>query len=159
MPNATEPPRSKAIRYAEDNLGIHVIYDEAKAARDRIATLGEELIVARDAKRFTEEAMKDREIDLASEACGEHPDFSATKMEGHLKGVRHADDSHRQFREGLSRSSRRIDELEHAIRLAEIDVKVTVARMGELGGYLTFLAVVKEAEISRIKQREAGDAE
>lgn len=145
MPSAETSAGLKAIRYAEDNLNVHGVYDEAQAARGRLDDLMTEIAGARDQRREAEEALRDREMELAADEWANHPEFSATKMDGHLKTVRHNDGFHRAARDKVAKIVSDIEGLEYDIRLAEVDIRIAVARLHELGGYFEYLAAIKQA--------------
>lgn len=134
----------KALEYAEQNLGVHEVYGEAKAARDTLQNVIDNLIGARFKKREWESVLADREMELVIEERGKHPEFSATAMDAHMKRIKHTDEKCKNLRIEIAGHTNAIDALEHSKTMAEYDIKIAVARLQELGGYLEYLAAVKQ---------------
>jgi hypothetical protein len=136
---------AKALAYAEGELGVHKVYEDAQAAyaslEETITTLAKE----RDEKRRLEFALADREQEIIQQAWIDNPDMSQTRMDKHVKTLIHADTGWKELRTALSAATFRVDTLEGDQRLCEHDIKIAVSRMGELGGYLHYLAEVKRA--------------
>lgn len=142
---------SDAIKYAEGTLGVHSTYEAAQAARNKLDEILTELGDARDTLRDHEFRLTDREMEVASDERGRHPEMSATAMEKHLKIALQNDDAVRELREQVARIRSDIEGLDYDREVAEHDIKIQVARMNELGGYLHYLAVVKD-----VANRKAG---
>ena len=136
----------KALDYAEQVLGVHSVYEEAKAARVELQSALDSLTGARMRKREYESALADREFELVTEERGKHPDMSVSGMEAHMRRIKNEDDACRELREQLMMVSAQIDAYETSKALAEADIKITASRLQELGGYLEFLAVIKRQE-------------
>lgn len=147
-----------ALTYALETVGVDRVHDEARAHRDKLDGLYTELSTAKDAKRDLEFRLHDREMEVASDERGKHPDMSAAAMEKHLKVALARDDDYRSLREQLSKVIGDIDGLEYDVRLTETDIKIAVGRLQELGGYFNYLAAIKQAETAK-KQTEASTAE
>lgn len=135
----------KAIKYAEENLLVHEVYKDAKIARERLDDTLTELGKSRDKKRDLEIRLHEAEMEVASNEYGKHPDMAQTRMDKHLKVAIAQDDTCRELREQLSRTTGDIEGLEFDKTIAEVDIKIAVSRMTELGGYLQYLAEVKRA--------------
>jgi predicted nucleic acid-binding Zn-ribbon protein len=146
---------AKALKYAEETLRVHAVHNEALAARATLEETLDELKTVRDKRRDLEFRIADCEQEVASDERGRHPDMSATAMEKHLKAALYKTDSWRNLREQLSKVIGDIEGLEHDKHLADTDIKIAISRMGELGGYLSYLAEVKRAA----NTREAGASE
>lgn len=136
----------KALHYAETNLGVHKVYEEAQTARNKLKLVLDEIVKARSKKRDLESQLVDREMVLVSEERGKHPDFSATAMEAHMRRVKNDDDDCRELREMIASTASSIDRGEAAKVMAEVDIKIAASRLEELGGYLQYLAAVKNAQ-------------
>jgi hypothetical protein len=134
---------SRALKYAEDTLGVHVVHDSAVAARDALDKVLTELGQARDARRSLSEQVADREIELLMSERGKHPEMSAAAMDKHLKVAYHVDEQLRHVRGLLRAKTEEIEGLEYDVQMYEHDIKIAVARMHELGGYMVYLAAVK----------------
>lgn len=154
MSDVKPSPDLKGVRYAEDELSVHKIFEEAVDARKNLDGILTNLASMRDKRRDIEDGLRSREMELAGDEWGRHPDFSATKMEGHLKTARHNDFAHTALRGELNQIASDIDDLENDKAIAETDIKIAVARMTELGGYFNYLAAIKQSQLAR-EAREA----
>jgi hypothetical protein len=137
---------SKGLEYAEVTLGVNSVYEEAQAARQRVQLTQNELSSLRAAKRISEGHMADREMTLVADHRGNHADMSQAAFDRHIKVVLHQDSEMTGLRDNISRLDLNIDQTQGDLRIAEIDVKIDVARMEELAGYLTYLAALKTTE-------------
>lgn len=135
---------SEAVKYAEGQLGVHAVYEQAVAARNTLDGVLTELGEKRDILRDKEWALTDREMEIAADERGKHPDMSATGMEKHLKIALQNDDATRELREQISHVKSDIEGLNYDQSVAEHDIKIACARMTELAGYFQYLAVVKD---------------
>lgn len=136
---------NKALVYAEDNLGVHTVLQTAEQARAALDNVYTELSKAGDSKRDLHDRITDLEWLIASEERGKHPDMSAAAMEKHLKVAYSKNDDHRELRDQLRKATGDVEGLEYDARILEYDIKIAVARMTELGGYLNYLAAVKNS--------------
>lgn len=133
----------KAIKYAEDELGVHKVYREAVEAQKGLQEVIGRLIIARDKKRDLEQALIDREMEIALEQRSIHPEMPVTRMEALLKTLRNDDDTCRELKEEIRHELALIDGFEFDKGLRESSIKIMTARMTELGGYLQYLAAIK----------------
>lgn len=148
----------KALRYAEDNLGVHQVWLDAQAAREKLDSLLTLLSESRDHKRDLELQLHDREMQVASDEYGKHPDMAQTRMDKHLKQALSQDAGWRAFRAEISRMTGEIEGLEYDKAVIETDIKIAVARLQELGGYLQFLAAIKQADNSNHSKKPENTA-
>lgn len=146
-------PEKKALDYVE-SLGLHTVYSEAVNARNVLDEVLTALGEARDKRRALESAKHDREMELLQIEGGVHPDLSIAAMDRHLKITYYNDSALITIRSDLLSLANEIDGLELDQRMAETDIKIAVARLNELGGYLQFAAALKEASEAR-KSSEA----
>lgn len=137
-------PASDAIKYAEGALGVHRVYEKAVESRETLDETLTDLGKARDLLRDHEFRLSDREMEVASDERGRHPEMSATAMEKHLKIALNNDDAVRELREQVARIRSDIEGLDYDREIAETDIRIQVARMNELAGYFQYLAVVKD---------------
>lgn len=135
---------SDALKYAEEQLLVHEVYQGALAARASLDETLTELSKKRDVLRDKEFLLSDREMEVAADERGRHPDMSATAMEKHLKIALNNDDATRELREQIAHVRSDIEGLEYDRSMSEHDIKIACARMTELGGYLQYLAVIKD---------------
>lgn len=136
---------AKALTYAEDILGVHKVYEDAKAAQSALEETLVELDKWRMEKRKLENALSDREQEVIQQAWIDNPEMSQARMDKHVKVLIHTDAGWKVFRDSLSDALAKIDQLETDQRINEQDIKIATSRMSELGGYLHYLAEVKRA--------------
>jgi len=134
---------SKALSYAEDTLGVHSVYDDAVAFRDKLDKILTDLSEARDSRRDIEMKITDREMEITSDQRSKHPDMPVTRWDKHIKESFRDDDEMRALREQNFKVVGDIEGLEFDKQMCETDIKIGIARMTELGGYLQYLAAVK----------------
>jgi polyhydroxyalkanoate synthesis regulator phasin len=142
----------RAIKYAEDNLGVHSVYERAQQLADEITVERGKLVQARHQKVNAEEAYTDAELAFIADMRADNPDLSQTAFEKFVKGKIHQNPNLRKMRGELANIAHRMDELEVDIRHLQNKLDVATARMGELGGYLHYLAEVKAAETATVGQ-------
>lgn len=135
----------KALEYAENELGVHSVYEGALISSEELSNVHAELIGTRSAKRDLEANLVDRELELASEQWGKHPELSATRMDQIMRRVKNEDQSCREIRERILGMTRRIESGEYRKSLIEADIRIAASRLQELGGYLQYLAAIKQA--------------
>ena len=140
-------PRSKALTYAEDVLGGHRSYEDLLAVRDTLDGQMTRASELRDSKRQLESLIEDREIEIASDHHGLHPDASVAATERSLKLKIPKDGRIRDLRIQLSETISSLEGVEYDIKMSEHDIRIGVARVTELGGYLNYLAVTKQAQL------------
>lgn len=148
MSDGSRTPERKSLDYAE-SLGLNSVYEDAKTARNALDEVLTAVAESRDKKRALEAAKLDREMELAEEEAGRHPDMSNAAMERHLKVRYHKDEYLRELRGKLAGVIDDLDGLDLDRTMAETDIKIAVGRLNELGGYFQFMAVVKQASEAR----------
>lgn len=134
----------KSVTYAEVELGVHKVYESAQLFRDQLENALSEITALRDRKRNLDSALVDREMMLLIDVRGKHPDVSEAAVERMMKQAKNDDDEHREIREQINAVLRKIDDAEAMKVVAEVDIKIAVSRLQELGGYLEYLAAVKQ---------------
>lgn len=92
---------SKALRYAEETLGVHQVWDEVQTRLTDLDVALSELDKAQDRRRELEEKHADREVLLVLEKRGVHPSMSDTRFKSELKIWEREDDMLRQLRSEL----------------------------------------------------------
>jgi hypothetical protein len=132
-----------ALAYAETQLGVHTVFQSAEQARVSLDNVYTELSKAGDSKRDLHDRIADQEMLIASDERGKHPDMSAAAMDKHLKVAFSKNYDHRELRDQLRKATGDVEGLEYDARILEYDLKIAIARMTELGGYLNYLAAVK----------------
>lgn len=155
-PEPTPSAGLKALRYAEEQLEVNKVYEGVLESRNKLDSVLTELGDLRDKKRAIQAALQDKEMLLSADEWSTHPDMSAARMEKHIKVVYSNDDEIREMREGLAKVSGDIEGLEFDRDIHETDIRIAVARLHELGGYLSYLAAIKQGELSS-KSKDEGD--
>jgi hypothetical protein len=135
----------KGIKYAEEQLGVHQTHSAALIARENLMAALERLSTLRDKKRALENQLTEQEMVIASDEWGKHHDMSAARMETHLKIAKSKDPILQQLREDLRTINFDIESAENVRVISEADIKIAVGRLHELGGYLEYLAAIKNA--------------
>lgn len=149
-------PEVKALKYME-SLGLHTVYQQALAARENLDKALTELSNCRDRKRALEALKFDIEMEVMEEERLKHPDMAAVHMDKHLKIAHSNSTEWRENRDLLISTQGDIEGLEYDIDILNVDIKIAVARLHELGGFFEFAAVIKQAELTR-KANEASEA-
>jgi hypothetical protein len=134
---------AKALKYAEDTLGVHSVYEEATRVQAELTAINDELgrLIA-EKRQLTGQATQ-REGDIMVDERGKHPDHSQAAFDRHLKVTYHTDGELFDLRRRLLDNATRIDLLEFEGRSKESQLRLLVARLEQLGGYLHYLAAVK----------------
>lgn len=140
---------AKALKYAEDQLGVHTVFEETVELTAELDTLLGELDKAQDAKRLLIEEYADREVELISEMRGVHPNMSDTRFKSEFKGWERTDKVLHELRAKQADAQATIQGLDYDLEVVRTRIKVGTARMVELGGYLQYLAAVKIAAQSQ----------
>lgn len=139
---------AKALKYAEDVLRVHSVYDEAKALVAEADKLRVSIANMRKLKATAETIYLDAEYDFISDLRGANKDMSQTAFDKFAKQEVHRDPHLRSMRGDLAEEHHKIEQAEGNLSTVRNRIEITTARMHELGGYLAYLAAVKEAEIA-----------
>lgn len=137
---------NRGLQYAEQTLGVHTSYERALNAQHELDEITTELDKARDRKRELAEQVQEREMDLLIAERGKHADMSEAGMQRHLAIVKAQDTLLQEFKKQHSGVVAQVDGLELDIDIQKSIIRIESARMEELGGYLKYLAALKEAE-------------
>ena len=130
----------KAITYAEVRLNVHDVYNESVVARNGLDECLNRMSDLRDSKRTWESTLLDREMDLSADERSKHDDMSDAAMGRHLKIVYRKDTFLTEARGTLNSITSDLEGLEYDKVMLETDIKIAIARMNELSGYLQYLA-------------------
>jgi hypothetical protein len=139
----------KAIRYAEDTLGAHEPLDKATAALGDLKTLHTRIGDTKMKRRIVRERIADREVDVYVEVSSTHPESSKTAIEAMTKNARQKDPQLTADRGELDSLEAILEHDEYLAREHELTIKISEARMIELGGYFNYLAVTKFASLPK----------
>jgi hypothetical protein len=146
MADVEAPTGHPGLDYAQRNLEVNKVYAEAQEAREELVRDQAKLAQGREIKRDLEFRLRDREMEITSDERGKHPEMSQAAMDRHLKTAFHADDSYRELKEQLDRAGLAVWQVEQDIDLDHADIRIATARLTELGGYLNYLAALKQHE-------------
>lgn len=138
--------RNRAIRFAEDELGVHTVFRDSveleEKLRNCIAERTEEEIIV----RMREARIEGRIIEVREKVRADSDSsISATAYESKVKDACASDEQLREYKEALSENKDRLTMLEGEIRGYELMHRSRIARMNELGGYLSYLAASRNA--------------
>lgn len=150
MTAGTVSPGARALAYAENELGVHHAYTAAQNAREQLDEALSALSDARDKQRDLRLRLEDAEMDVAIDERGKHPEMSQAQMDKHLKMSLFKNDLVRELREQVAKVTGDVEGLEFDKTVHEADIRIAVARMQELGGYLQYLAAIKSSETARL---------
>lgn len=137
---------AKSLKYAEEYLGVHVVFEEAKVLLEALDETLRDLDKAQDERRKLVEDIADREADVLSDEWGKHSDMAVGRMEQHIKVARRRDDLLKALRDRLNIVLATIQGCEYDMDITKVRLRVATARLEELGGYLHYLAAIKQAE-------------
>lgn len=126
-------------------MGVHTVYENAVAKRNELDGILTSLSTARDSRRDIELKLTDREMEITIDQRSKHPDMPVTRWDKHIKESFRDDDEMRALREQNFKVVGDIEGLEFDKQICEVDIKIALSRMNELGGYLSYLAAVKAA--------------
>jgi hypothetical protein len=136
----------KGLAYAEQHLGVHSVHDEAHTLTNEAAVLRQKIVTLKHAKADAEALYLDAEYDFISDLRGANKDMSQTAFHALSKTEVHRDANLRSIRATLASSAAEIERAEADLSTLKLRIEIAVARMHELGGYLGYLASLKNAE-------------
>ena len=138
---------NKAVSYAEDALGVHAVFEAAQQHEEEAGLLRLRIADLRRVKAAGESAYLDAEYDFISDLRGANKDMSQTAFDKLSKMEVHRDPNLRLLRADLAEQARGIERCEANLATLKLRCEIAVARLHELGGYLAYLAAVKNAEV------------
>lgn len=151
----TDPTPAQSLAYAE-SLGVNSVYanalDKQKALGDKLLDLSN----LKNRRRQLEAYKSDREMEVLEEEQGKHRDQSATWLKEHMKMVYSNDGDIRETRDELITLANDIELLEFEVDILNQDIKIAVARLHELSGYLNFMAVIKSSSMMMRNAEQSG---
>ena len=140
---------AKALKYAEETLRVHSVYDEAVALAAEADSLRVNIATMRKLKATAETIYLDAEYEFISDLRGANKDMSQTAFDKFAKQEIHRDPNLRAMRGDLAEQSHKIEQAEGNLATVRNRIEIATARMHELGGYLAYLAAVKNAETGK----------
>ena len=126
------------VKYAEDTLGVHAVWDEAQDRLELHRSNSVERSKTHTELRTLRRQIADREMDLTAEAPTLWPDANSTERGRLLKVHIQHDSAIQDMRSHEDDLQATLDLLDAEIRHDEMGLRVLAARMAELGGLLQF---------------------
>lgn len=128
--------------YAENELGVHRVYEQTEQLLDERKNLCAELDTKRREYFTLKHAISERELEVVTEQYSvEHG--SATARKEATKDAIAADTTLRQHRLGLEDVRADIDGIEDDLKGTDLAIQANLARMQSLGGLLQLYAATK----------------
>lgn len=138
------------VQYAEVTLGVHEVFKYAEVLHDELTQRQLELEEAQRKRRAAIDALEVVETGFITAARGKNPDMSQTAFEKAVKLWMVGDKSVQAARRSHSECTGKVEYHEHLVRAVELKLKIQIARMNELGGYLQYLAAAKLATLATV---------
>lgn len=139
------PRRTRAIQYAEDVLGVHLVYDSAVSLSEELSMLLESKSNANQSVRQFRVRLEQREYEIALEVQKDLANSSQAAIDREIKNRLFGDEAWTQCKKKLTMYQEILDGTEGEARAVELKLRVETARISELGGYLNYLASCKNA--------------
>lgn len=140
-----EPARKNAVQYAEEDLGVHVVWDEAQTRLEQHDEAKNTYLNCLRQIRDLKERMRTRETTIVSDERGKFPDMKVTPFRDHIKAEFEADSALQEYRDELAVIESDRDRAKADMDHHSLGVQATVARMSELAGLLHFYSAAKAA--------------
>lgn len=130
--------------YAEDELGVHQVWDDANAAHASLDEAMSKAVEHRARVRSLHEAVEDEEANLMARIAAEYSERTATERERLFRETRRTDKDLVRLRAVLLEAQSDLDIAEASVEGHKYRLRVLVARMHELGGLLELYAATKK---------------
>lgn len=152
----TSATRNRAIRYAEDELGVHTCFQKAVETEQALKSLLPKRAAAEGLIRHLDveldgQRMRIRE-DLRNTADAEK--LSATAFESKYKDIVGSDLTMHDLTTELGKAKDDLANLDVEIRSLDLEHRTAIARMNELGGYFAYLASARNANTAARTQSQ-----
>jgi hypothetical protein len=138
----------RGLLYAEQELGVHSVYAAVLVKRNELDECLTRLSDKRDERRLVESLIDERHTEITSDEFGKHPEMTVSGMDRHLKLAFGLDKDLKDLRTRLREVTNEIEGTEYDRSIIDADIKIGLARLQELGGYLQYLAAIKAAKSS-----------
>jgi hypothetical protein len=158
MTDRKPSPQKKALDYAENVLHVHREHERAKLQLESLDELLVELDKAQDRKREINENITDREVELIGEKRGLHSDMSSTEFKTRLREWEREDGKLTALRIELNSVLSEVQGIEYDVDITRLRIKTACARMEQLGGYLNYLAAIRNQAEKITKPTESSEA-
>jgi len=142
----------RALQYAENNLGVHEVWQEAKTLLGQMEQAVSQVDKARSEKRRLEDRILDEEARLLIEERSKHPDQSEAAFKSQYSARKRIDPQLLQLRADLNDVSDKLDTFQSQVEVLKYDLRIKTARLDELGGYLQYLAAIKAEQTTKSTQ-------
>lgn len=144
---------SNPVTYAEQELGVHKVYEDALAAQVELDALAASLDEANDSRRYLLDMIADREVELLDDERAKHASQSATWLKEHMKSAERKDAKLTELRGKMMEIDSTRQGLDYDYEVCKSKLRLLEARMNQLGGYLNYLAAVKQASTERLRRQ------
>lgn len=140
---------ANAVTYAEKDLGVHKVFEEAQERLTVHAVYSAERQDCNSRIRQIKSDQADREAVVAAELRGQDPKASATAFKEMLKAALAADEETTHLREDLLAEESGRERAESEIHHHELGIRMLTARMEELAGLLHYYGAAKQAQTNK----------
>lgn len=143
----------KALRYAEEELGVHKIYQETMELQLLLENHYQTRSGLESESRKLATELERRKMAIITERLAMLPEES---IAAHERGVRVAVSNDEEYQSLVDRSNEVMahrDAMSAIISAAENNHKAHVARMKLLGGFFEFCAAIKQDETIEVMQK------
>ena len=134
-----------AVQYAEEDLGVHVVWDEAQTRLDQHEECKNTYLAALRSIRDLKEKMRSREMTIVSDERGKFPEMKVTPFRDHVKAEFEADAVLSDYRDELAVAESDRDRAKADMDHHSLGVQAATARMSELAGLLNYYSAAKAA--------------
>jgi len=134
---------AKALQYAEEQLGVHKVYEGTINLLADLDKVLADLDTAQDRRRELNEHYSDREVELIDEMRSIHVSMSDTRFNSEMKLWKRKDTKLMRIQLDINKVLSEVQGLEYDADLTKLRIRVGAARLEELGGYLNYLAAIK----------------
>ena len=142
----------RALNYAEDSLGVHRVYTDSENIVLQLQELYKKRAGLETESRNMATDIERHRASLLDRETLANPEMSVTAHERHMKLVYARDEKLREMTDTLNQVMAERDLIDADIRGRETNHKGHVARMNELGGYFSYLAMAKNAQLVAMSQ-------
>lgn len=138
-----ESREERAVRYAEQTLNVHGVYDDAEQVHADLVAALEQHTVASHKSRMLHDQIEVRELEIISELRGENPEASGAAIERMARERRAADPKMQELHADLRSTQQQQDEAQSRVTASKYRLRLLAARLNELGGLTAFYAATK----------------
>lgn len=140
------------VTYAEQNLQVHAVYEEATQTWVDLAELQQKLAEVTHGLYVLREQMADAEVEVVIDMRALAGDAPEWKYKEALKCALRTDGRTAAIRTAITPVVQEQALLESKIKIMERRLNILTARLSQLGGLLTFYAMRSPAPKSQVEQ-------